>query len=240
MHRALDVDGDVPVAGEVGRLREAGGHARREQLAVPDPVVRLGDRAGRLAVEHAAEAGEHGLVRLPVAAGGERVAVRPVFRAAVGVPVAAPHPVDQGRADLVALDGERMVGVRRVDVRDVGEHGVDVGGAAGRRRKAVEDAPPHGVPRQAQAPDDRVGVPAEGPREGVRGTGRLFGRRGHRSARVQSACCAVRILAHRAECGSRALASRIRITPFPAASISRSRRVSGGSGVAVVMLDLHE
>ena len=149
-------------------------------------MVRFGDRAGRLAGDDAADAGEHGLVRLPVAAGGERVAVRPVLRVAVRVPAAAPHPVDQGRADPVALDGERVVGVRHVGVGDAGEHGFDVGGAAGRLGKAREDATPHGFPRQAQALNHRRRAHADGPgrrrrRERI-GFAHVVARRPHRGA----------------------------------------------------------
>ena len=136
-------------------------------------MVRFRDGAGRLARHGAADAVAHRLVGLPVAAGGERVAVGPVRRVPLRVPIAAAHAGDQGRTDAIALDGERVIRIGDVEVLDPGEHELAVGGTAGREGNAVEGTASHGVPDQVQPPNHRGDIALDRShgwrrREGVR------------------------------------------------------------------------
>lgn len=52
---------------------------------------------------------------LPVAARGERVPLLTVGLVAGGVPVARPDAINELRSHVIALNGERGVGVRWID-----------------------------------------------------------------------------------------------------------------------------
>lgn len=67
-----------------------------------------------------------------------------------------------------------MIRVGDVDVLDPGEHDLDVGGAAGRAGKAVEDAASHGVPYQVQPPNHRSDIALDRSRGGHRREGVRF------------------------------------------------------------------
>ena len=100
--------------------------------------------------------------------------MRPIFLVAVGVPGPAAHPLDQGRADAIPLDGERVPGIRHVDLLDPFENRVDIAPAPGRSGKAVEDRAAHGIPHQAYALHQGGQVPAEGQGGGRRCKGVAF------------------------------------------------------------------
>ncbi len=137
-------------------------------------MVGLRHGAGRLAGNRSADAVAHRLVGLPVAAGGEGIAVRPVLRVPFGIPAVAAHAGDERRTDAIALDGERVIRIGDVDVLDPGEHAVDVRRARGRGRETVENRSPHGLPGQAQPVDDRGGVAADRSGRGRRSEGVRF------------------------------------------------------------------
>ena len=101
-------------------------------------------------------------------------AVYPVGRAPVRVPIPAAHAGDQGRTDVIALDGERVIRVGDVDVLDPGEQEIDLGGMAGRAGKAVEDAASQGVPEQVQPPNHRGDIALDRSRGGWRREGVRF------------------------------------------------------------------
>ena len=89
-----------------GPLPRAGRDARREELAIPSPVIVVRDGAGVLALQHPADASLHGLVGLPVSARRHSIALLPVLFIRLRIPCAAADALDQLRRDAIPLESK--------------------------------------------------------------------------------------------------------------------------------------
>jgi len=131
VHRTPDVDRGVTVSGKIGGAQNACRHARAEQFAIPIGVIAVGDTSGVLLPQNLLDAPLDRLKRLPVAARGERVAVVLIGFVGVGIPVSAADLLDEGRANLVTFNGQRVIGIVDVNLFDLFQVG---GGAFGTAR----------------------------------------------------------------------------------------------------------
>src|ERR1700723_2829624 len=116
MHRLADIDLAVAVAREIGGFQQADGDARREQLSIPRAVVRVRDLSRIFALQNFAEAFLHGLKGLPVAPRRHGVSLFAVTLVSFWIPGPAADAFDESGRDAVALDRQRMIGVRDVGV----------------------------------------------------------------------------------------------------------------------------
>ena len=79
-------------------------------------MILLGNGPGVLAAQNPAQALLHCLEGEPIAARRESIALLAVLLDCVRIPPAAAHSLDQPRADAVAFDRKRMIGVGHIDV----------------------------------------------------------------------------------------------------------------------------
>ena len=133
-----------------------------KQLAVPVLVGRTCVNARVVPGDHGADRFPDELKRLPVAAGGKRIATLPVTVPVVGVPVAGADALDQLHGDAVALDRQRVIGVAPIQVVNEGEVGFGVFRQAGCGRKRSNDRLAHRLPQRMQPIDDRRVCPGQG------------------------------------------------------------------------------
>lgn len=144
VHRTLDVDRGVTVSGKIGGAQNARRHARAEQFAIPIGVVAVCDTSGVLPAQNLLDALLDRLKRLPVAARRGRVAVVLIDLVGVGIPVSAADFLDKGRADLIAFNGQRVIGIVDVNFFDLFQVRSRAFGTARSCRKDAQDLFPAG------------------------------------------------------------------------------------------------
>ena len=99
----------------------------------------INDGAGIVTLQDFTNTFPHGLIGLPVAAGGKRITMFPVILVFFRIPVTTAYALDQFRADTIAFNRQGMIGVLDVNIFDVFEIGLDVLGPAGCFGKALDD-----------------------------------------------------------------------------------------------------
>src|SRR5271155_5385523 len=112
MHRLADIDLAVAVAREIGGFQQADGDAGGEQLSIPRAVVRIRDLSRIFSLQNFAEAFLYRLKGLPVAARSHAVPLIAVALVSFRVPPPSADALDERGRNAVALDRERMIGVR--------------------------------------------------------------------------------------------------------------------------------
>ena len=120
--------------------------ANSSRYHVPWSVVR--DLSRIFALQNFAEAFLHGLKGLPVAPRRHGVPLFAVAFVGFRIPCAAADALDELGRDAVALDRQRMIGVRDVGVVDALEVRVDIARRARRFREAFDDRLAHFLPEQ--------------------------------------------------------------------------------------------
>src|SRR5207248_2713879 len=104
MHGLPDINLAVAIAGKVGAFQQADGDARREQFAVPSPVILVRNLASILAMQTPADAFLYGLVGLPVAARRLCVPLLAVAFIGVRIPGTGADAFNQLGRNPIALD----------------------------------------------------------------------------------------------------------------------------------------
>jgi len=94
----------VAIAGKDSAFQQADGDARREQFAVPSPVILVRNLASILGMQNPADAFLYGLVGLPVAARRHGVPLLAVAFISVRIPGTVADAFNQFGRDPIALD----------------------------------------------------------------------------------------------------------------------------------------
>lgn len=100
-------------------------------------MLLVGDEAGVLATQDAIQAIENSLIGEPVAARGQSIFIFAILLVGFRIPRAAADALDQFRADAIALDRQRMIGVGDVAVLYALEIGAGPGGGGNRSRTTL-------------------------------------------------------------------------------------------------------
>src|SRR3990172_221449 len=140
----------------------AGRNRGREELSVPFVMVRLRNLAGILAFEDALNRGFNAIKSLVVTSRGEHFTVFAVCGIGIRIPAAAGYPLYQFLGDLVAFDGQGVVGVGDVAFSDVGEVTLRRARQPWRAGKPFDDITAPAFPHRAQAQYVRRALAAAG------------------------------------------------------------------------------
>src|ERR1700736_5551529 len=132
MHGAPDIDRARTITGEVRRLQNSRRNDRSEEFTIPAAMIMPRDRTGILVGEDLTDTVFDELERLPVATGRQGIMMFLVALDRRRVPVAEADAIDEVGADLVAFDGQRVIGVGHVHRIDTPKISLWVSGYAGR------------------------------------------------------------------------------------------------------------
>src|ERR1700733_10125018 len=150
MHGAPDIGRARTITGEVRRLQNSRRNDRSEEFTIPAAMIMPRDRTGILVGEDLTDTVFDELERLPVATGRESVMMFPVALDRFRFPVAEADALDQVGADLVAFDGQRIIGVGDVDLIDVTEVSLRICRYVGRFGEGLENVLAHMRPGYPQ------------------------------------------------------------------------------------------
>src|SRR5258708_1584672 len=104
MHGLANVNLVVAIAREIRRPQKTGGHAWREQFAIPVPMIVIRNFAGILTFYNPANASPHRLESLPVAPRSHGIPLLAIIRIRFWIPRPFADAVNQLRRDTIAFD----------------------------------------------------------------------------------------------------------------------------------------
>src|SRR5438552_1511311 len=153
MHGASNVNLPAPVTRQIGWPHNAGRDAGTKEFAIPYAMIFVSYCAGILSGQYPSNTFLNSLVGLPVSSGRESIATLAVVLMEFRVPCPASHAIDKLGTDTISFDGQRVICIESIHVRDFLEIALYIFRHVRRFRKSLEDRLPHRLPHQANAID---------------------------------------------------------------------------------------